>query len=80
MKKILLLILISLCCFSSIAGDNACAGESITVYVVLSNNAYAYHKSLNCPAVKRATHPVACVTLEEASQKMGRTPCGICYR
>lgn len=52
--------------------------EHAKVFVVMSNNAYAYHKTRNCSAVKKATHKVKEVTLEEAKE-MGRRPCKICY-
>ena len=53
--------------------------EQQKVYVVMSNNAYAYHKTKDCSAVKKATHKVKEVSLEEA-EKMGRKPCKICYK
>ena len=55
------------------------ANEQTKVIVVMSNNAYAFHKTRNCSAVKKATHTVKEVTLEEAKE-MGRKPCKICYK
>lgn len=52
--------------------------EPAKVYVVMSTNAYAYHKTRSCKAVQKATHKVKEVTLEEA-QKMGRKSCKMCY-
>lgn len=53
--------------------------EQTKVIIVMSNNAYAYHKTKNCTAVKKATHKIKEVTLEEAKE-MGRKPCKICYK
>ena len=55
------------------------ANEQTKAIVVLSSNAYAYHKTRNCTAVKKATHTVKEVTLEKAIE-MGRKPCKICYK
>ena len=54
------------------------AGEQSKVIVVMSSGSYAYHKTRDCSAVRRAKHPVKEVTLDEA-KKMGRKPCRICY-
>ena len=81
MAKHFLLILISLFLsgFTS-AETHPCvdANEQTKVIVVMSSNAYAYHKTRTCSAVKKATHKVKEVTLEEAKE-MGRRPCKICY-
>lgn len=82
MAKRFLLILISLFLSGlSSAETHPCvdANEQTKVIVVMSGNAYAYHKTRNCSAVKKATHKVKEVTLEEAKE-MGRKPCKICYR
>ena len=82
MTKHFLLILIALFLsgFTS-AETQPCnyADEQTKVIVVMSNNAYAYHKTRDCSAVKKATHKVKEVTLEEAKE-MGRKPCKICYK
>ena len=82
MTKHFLLILIALFLsgFTS-AETHTCnyADEQTKVIVVMSTNAYAYHKTRNCSAVKKATHKVKEVTLEEAKE-MGRKPCKICYK
>ena len=59
------------------------AGEAVAlqqqkVYVVMSNTAYAYHSNRNCKGLKKATHTIKEITLEEA-REMGRKPCKICY-
>ena len=53
--------------------------DQTKVIVVMSPNAYAYHKTRNCTAVKKATHTVKQVTLDKAIE-MGRKPCKICYK
>ena len=81
MTKLFLLILIPLFMSGLTSAETPlCIGTNIQtkVIVVMSNNAYAYHKTRNCSAVKKATHKVKEVTLEEA-QKVGRKPCKICY-
>lgn len=79
MVKHVLIVLISLFLFAfSTAGTLPYAGEQSKVIVVMSSGSYAYHKTRNCSAVKKAKHPVKEVTLDEA-KKMGRKPCKICY-
>ena len=78
-KRILLLLLALVLSGSSPAKTDNCTGEQTKVIVVMSNNAYAYHKSRNSSVVKRATHEVKEVTLEKAKE-MGRKPCGICFK
>jgi hypothetical protein len=79
MKQVLIYLTISLL-LASFTATNAeyNSVEQTKVYVVMSSSSYAYHKTKNCSAVKKATHEVKEVTLEEA-QKMGRKPCKICY-
>ena len=55
------------------------SGEQTKVYVVMSTNAYAYHKTRSCKAVQKATHKVKEVTIDEA-RSMGREPCKMCYK
>ena len=79
MKKFLILLL-ALTIPSFISGELMSASEQqATVYVVVSPSAFAYHRTVYCSAVKRATHPVKEVTLTKA-REMGRTPCRICYK
>ena len=79
MKQVLIYLTISLLLAVFTATDAEYnSDEQAKVFVVMSDNAYAYHKTKSCKAVKQATHEVKEVTLEEAI-KMGRKPCGICY-
>ena len=79
MKKFIILLL-ALTIPSFISGDSMSASEQqATVYVVMSQNAYAYHRTVYCRAVQKSTHPVKEVSLQKALE-MGRTPCGICYK
>ena len=79
MKKAILLFLILLLSLTELATDNVYAGKQARVYVVMSSTAYAYHSSITCTAVRKAKHPVKQVTLDEATRKMNRQPCRICY-
>ena len=82
MAKHFLLILISLFLSGFISAETHLfvdANEQTKVIVVMSGNAYAYHKTRDCTAVKKATHKVKEVTLEEAKE-MGRRPCKICFK
>ena len=51
------------------------------VYISTGNSAYAYHAKLECRTIKRcvAEGHWKKITLAEA-QKMGRKPCGVCYK
>lgn len=78
MKKILFVILLLLG-FLIPAGQPSTSAQQSMVYVVMSDNAVAYHCTMDCRAVRNATHPVREVPLAKA-REMGRRPCGICYR
>ena len=82
MTKHFLIILISLFLSGLTSAETSLCGvtnDQTKVIVVMSSNAYAYHKTRNYSAVKKATHKVKEVTLEEAKE-MGRKPCKICYK
>lgn len=82
MTKRFIIILISLVLSGFTTAETplcVSANNQKKVIVVMSSNAYAYHKTRNCSAVKKATHKVKEVTLEEAKE-MGRKPCTICYK
>ena len=75
MKKLLLTIVTALLC-SVFSTD---AGEPAKVYVVMSQTAHAYHCTRNCDGLRRATHPIREVSLDEAVSKLKRRPCKLCY-
>ena len=79
MKHIYLILIAFILSGFSPVGIDFSSDQQTKVIVVMSNNAYAYHKTRNCTAVKKATHRVKEVTLEEAKE-MGRKPCKICYK
>ena len=79
MKHIYLILIAFILSGFSPVGIGFDSDQQTKVIVVMSNNAYAYHKTRNCTAVKKATHKVKEVTLEEAKQ-MGRKPCKMCYK
>ncbi len=79
MKHIYLILIAFILSGFSPVGIGFNSNQQTKVIVVMSSNAYAYHKTKNCTAVKKATHKVKEVTLEEAKE-MGRRPCKICYK
>ncbi len=79
MKRYIIISFLSLLYFSTTAGEKPCDVEQRTVFIVESRYAYAYHRTVECSAVKKATHPVKEVTLDEAIE-LGRSPCKICYK
>ena len=80
MMKRFLIILISFFLSGYISAEtHSYDREETKVIIVMSNSAYAYHKTRDCSAVKKAVHPVKEVPLEKAVE-MGRKPCKICYK
>lgn len=79
MKKILLIFISLLLCSAINAGEATPASGQETVYVVMSPNAYAYHRTTNCDGVRKAKHAIKQVSLEDATKKMNRRPCKLCY-
>ena len=49
------------------------------VYICVSTKSERYHAFKDCRGLQRCNHEIKEVSIEEA-QKMGRTPCHICYR
>ena len=45
----------------------------------MSPNAYAYHRTTNCDGVRKAKHPIKQVSIDDATNKMKRRPCKLCY-
>lgn len=79
MKKILLILISLHLCIAINAGENYPASGQETVYVVMSPNAYAYHRTTNCDGVRKAKHPIKQVSIDDATNKMKRRPCKLCY-
>ena len=80
MKKLFLLIAISVSLFSFT--HNACVNPSASikdsVYICVSNTAYAYHSTLACRGLNRCTHQIVKVSLYDAVNKYYRRACKIC--
>ena len=77
--KQFLIALMSLLLYSTGSVDNSVwAEQSERVYVVMSQNAYAYHRTRDCQGLRNATHEIKEVSLEEAKE-MNRKPCKRCY-
>jgi ureidoglycolate hydrolase len=48
------------------------------VYVCKSSTSVAYHNNINCYGLKKCTHQIISVTIDEA-KNMGKRACKICY-
>ena len=73
--KILLVFLVILgqCVYNS--------GVEEEVYICVSKNAVAYHKSKNqCRGLGKCTHDIIKVTKEDAIRKYKYRACKICYK
>lgn len=68
-----LFFLSSLVLFLSYSCDNK---ETGSVYICLSKGAYAYHQNSNCKGIKRCSHEIREVSLEEAKGEYDRQLCG----
>lgn len=49
------------------------------VFICISKGSKAYHSSKTCSGIKRCTHEVREVTLNDAKNNYGRVACKICY-
>lgn len=67
------LLLSSVVLLSSCSSSN---NESESVYICLSEGAYAYHHDSSCLGLKRCSHEVRAVSLKEAQEEYGRQLCG----
>ena len=61
--------------------EECCEGDNVesSVYICTGQYAKAYHKSRNCRGLGNCRGDIKQVSIEEA-KRMGRTPCGYCYR
>ena len=85
MKKVLLLLATAaIVCGGFTACSNAQANkttgdnEAKVVYICTGGSATRYHASKNCKGLSNCGGAIREVTIEQA-EKMGRTPCKICY-
>ena len=53
--------------------------NSSKVYICTGGSSKKYHKTSSCTGLSRCSGEVKSITLDEA-KKIGRTPCGICYK
>lgn len=73
MKQTLLMILaIAMCCSFS-------TQSSSKVYICTGPQSKRYHKTANCRGLGSCSGEIKAVTVEYA-RKIGRTPCGWCYK
>lgn len=65
------------CC----ACEDCCEDDNVesSVYICTGQYAKAYHKSRNCRGLGNCRGDIKQVSIEEA-KRMGRTPCGYCYK
>ena len=78
--KQFLIVLVSLVLFSTWSERISIrADQSDKVYVVMSQNAYAYHRTRDCKGLRNARHEITEVSLEKATNEMNRKPCKLCY-
>lgn len=73
MNKLILTIVLSL---FGIASTN---NSEVKVYICQGSWSECYHKTKDCEGLERCTTNLREITLEEA-KKMGRRPCGYCYK
>lgn len=81
MKRLALIIAIIISMLPAVgASDVSAQNQQSMVWIVLSPNAYAYHRTTNCRAVRQATHDIKSVPIDAAIAKYHRRACGYCYR
>lgn len=70
-----ILAALMLCSFTFVQDQS----KSSKVYVCMGSQSKRYHKTPQCMGLSKCSKEVKEITLEEA-KKMGRTPCGYCYK
>lgn len=81
MKKILLLlasVALLTACGTATAGNTTEETKEPTVYICNGSSSKRYHATDECRGLCNCRGGVKAVTLSQA-EKMGRTPCQICY-
>lgn len=85
MKKLLVLIIISISLFSFTNPHHQLHKHSTarilktdSVFICVSGRAYAYHSTLECRGLQRCTHQIIKISLYEAVNKYGYRACKIC--
>lgn len=81
MKKLLLLlagVALLTGCGSAVAQHNDKETKEPTVYICNGSSSKRYHATDECRGLCNCRGGVKAVTLSQA-EKMGRTPCQICY-
>ena len=73
MNKLILVIVFSI---FGIASTNH---SDVKVYICQGSMSECYHKTKDCKGLERCSTDIKEITLEQA-KKMGRRPCGYCYR
>ncbi len=80
MKKFIITLILGLsCCFISNTAEVGGDAESTMVYICTGSSSARYHSHKSCRGLSNCGGSIKEISLEEA-QRMGRTPCRICYR
>lgn len=77
MKHTLFILVILLCCSFSMGEQPQASG--VKVYICTGPQSKRYHKTPDCQGLRSCSKEIKEVTIEYA-KKLGRTPCGYCYR
>lgn len=84
MKKIIVLLAVAIMCGGITACSNANTkevtkeSEENVVYICTGGSSTRYHATKSCRGLCNCGGTIREVTIEQA-EKMGRTPCKICY-
>lgn len=81
MKKLILLfasVALLTGCGSAVAQNNDKEAEGETVYICTGGYSKRYHSTRSCKGLRNCGGTIKAISIEEA-ERMGRTPCQICY-
>ena len=70
-----LILTVSLCIVSFVSPSET----SPKVFICMGSMSECYHKNKDCKGLEKCSTKIKEVTLEQA-KKMGRRPCGYCYK
>jgi len=79
MKNTFLILATLMCCAFSIKEQPSQISAKDTVYICTGPQSKRFHKSPECRGLSSCSKEIKAVSIETA-RKMGRTPCGWCYK
>ena len=79
MKYALLIIATLMCCAFTTSEQPTNPQVNGTVYICTGPQSKRFHKTPNCRGLGSCSKEIKAVSIEVA-RKMGRTPCGWCYK